>query len=258
MLAGLAVWTIRRTGTRPSLAAWRLAALAGLGFGIHQVLFMSALKATSVVDVTLMNTLAPIVVGLVAIPMFGERPGVRFRLWSLLAIVGAAMIAVLGSTGVDGNPLGMLLAAGNVVAYVGYFVVSKQARVGIDTWPLLFGAVTGAAVVVSAYVAVSGTAVGGVGWNDLALCLFVAVVPGTIGHGSMTWALRYVPANVPPVVLLTIPVFSGLLAWVFIGQGVTAGKVLAGAVTLLGVLGAVRSPTVPEVALEAMDEAEES
>ncbi|MCB1006704.1 MAG: DMT family transporter [Acidimicrobiales bacterium] len=257
-LVAAAGWSMRRHGTGPTTRGWALAAVAGVAFGVHQVLFMTALKATSVVDVTLMNTLAPIVVGIAAVPMFGERPGLRFRMWSLLAILGAAGIAVLGSTGVDGNPAGMALAAGNVVAYATYFVLSKQARSDIDTWPFLLGALGTAAVVVSGWILVSGTDVGGIGAGDLVRCAFVAVVPGMLGHGAMTWAVRFVPANVPPVIMLTIPIFSGVLAWLVIGQTVTAGKIVAGAITLGGVLGAIRSPAAPAVAVEALDLAEET
>ena len=51
-----------------------LLALAGVAFAFQQLTFIIALHETSVVDVTLMNTLAPIVVAVLAVPMFDERP----------------------------------------------------------------------------------------------------------------------------------------------------------------------------------------
>jgi drug/metabolite transporter (DMT)-like permease len=211
-----------------------------VAFAIHQLMFMMALRLTSVVDVTLMNTLAPILVAVLAVRLFGERPGLAFRAWSGLAIVGAMAVVVAGSSGPQGNPGGMALAAGNVVFYAVFLVWSKQARDHIETLPFLFGSVTVSAVVVSGYVLVSGEQPGTATARDLVLCLVVAAVPGAVGHFSMTWALRWVPANLPPVVLLVIPVLSGAMAWAFIGQHVTWTQAFGGAITLVGVLGALR------------------
>lgn len=257
ILAVAAWFQIHRAGHRPSRAGWWGAIGAGLTFAVHQLLFMTALMATSVVDVTLMNTLAPVVVAVLAVPLFGERPGVGFRLWSLVAILGAAMVALIGSAGPSGNPLGMGLAAANVVFYAVYFVWSKQVRDQIDTWPFLFAALTTAAVAVSAFVVLTGEPVGDISAHDLVLCLAVAIVPGALGHFSITWSLAWVPANVPPVILLSMPAVSGLLAWVVLGQTTTAAQLAAGAVTLVGVLGALRTPGVTPSATEALDLAEE-
>jgi drug/metabolite transporter (DMT)-like permease len=263
--AGVAVMAVaalvyrRATGARTTSqgAAWAVA--CGVAFAAHQLMFMTALRATSVVDVTLMNTLAPIAVGIMAVRAFGERPGRRFRLWSLVAMAGAATIALVGSTGPEGDPAGMALAAGNVVFYSLFFVGSKLARPHIDTVPFLFGNMSAAAVAVSAFVVLSGEAVQPVSDADLARCAAVAVLPGAIGHFSVTWALRWVPANLPPVIMLSIPVLSGAMAWAVVGEAVSGVQALAGLGTLVGVFGAVRSPSAPRLrADEALLAAEES
>jgi drug/metabolite transporter (DMT)-like permease len=209
-----------------------------------------------VVDVTLMNTIAPILVGILAVPMFGERPSVGFRLWSVVAMVGTAIVVLAGSSGPDGDPLGMLLAALNVVGYSIYFVWSKLAREEIDTVPFLFGAVVFAALSVSGYVAVAGEPVGSIGVHDLVLCMAVAVLPGFLGHFAVTWSLRWVPANLPPVIMLAIPVLSGAMAWVLLGEAVHGTQVLGGAVTVAGVAGALRaaSSLAPAQALATAEE----
>jgi drug/metabolite transporter (DMT)-like permease len=248
---------VRLTGAWPSRRGLRFALAAGAAFGLHQLLFMTALKQTSVVDVTLMNTLAPIVVAILAVPMFGERPGAAFRLWSFAAIAGAAAVALIGSSGPDGEPLGMALAAGNIVFYAFYFVWSKQGRDHIDTIPFLFVSIVVAALVVSLFVLVAGVPVGEADGRDLLMAGLVALVPGLVGHFAVTWPLRSVPANIPPVLMLLIPVLSGLMAWVLLGEAVDGPTVAAGAVTLAGVAGAVLSGR-NLVAVEALDLAEET
>jgi drug/metabolite transporter (DMT)-like permease len=241
LLGVVTVVYCRRRSRWPTLAGWKWAAICGLAFGFHQLTFMTSLRLTSVVDVTLMNTIAPIIVGILAVPMFGERPGVSFRIWSLVAIAGTAIVVLAGSSGPDGDPLGMTLAALNVVGYSFYFVWSKLARDQIDTVPFLFGAVLFAALSVSSYVAIAGESVGSIDVHDLALCVAVALLPGFFGHFAVTWSLRWVPANLPPVIMLAIPVLSGAMAWAFIGQAVHPAQVLGGALTVAGVAGALRA-----------------
>jgi drug/metabolite transporter (DMT)-like permease len=254
----VALLNVRRTGRWPTRTGVKWAALGGVAFGLHQLTFMSALRMTSVVDVTLMNTIAPIVVAVLAVPLFGERTGPAFRLWSGVAMVGAAFVVVAGSAGPQGDLAGMLLAAVNVVFYAVFFVWSKMGREHIDPVSFIFGATLGAAITVSMFVAVAGDGVGDISRRDLLLCLGVALVPGFMGHFAVTWSLRWVPANVPPVLMLAIPALSGVGAWIFIGQQITLAQVAAGLVTLAGVAGALRSaPTHPPIA-EALTEAEKT
>jgi len=254
----LAAGERRRTGTQLTATGLRWMVLAGTAFGLHQLLFMIAIRATTVVDVTLMNTLAPVVVAVLAVPLFRERPGVPFRLWSLVAIVGGVVVAVAGSAGPQGQPLGMVLAAGNVVFYSLFFVWSKQARSAIDTMPFLAGVTVVAAIVVSFFVIVSGAPLTDIAVHDLLLCAGVAILPGFVGHFSVTWSLRWVPANIPPVIMLSIPVIAGFLAWVLLDQGITPVKVAGGLLTLAGVAGAVRAAGGDTLAAEALDLAEET
>lgn len=231
------------TGRRPDLLGWSWAARAGVAFGLHQLAFMSAIKATSVVDVTLMQVLSPMFVAVLAIPLFGERPGAAFRLWSVVAVVGAGIVVLAGASGPEGAPLGMVLAVVNVAFFAVYFVWSKQARAHIDVIPFLFGVVLAAGVTVSAYVVLAGESPGSASARDLLLAATIAVVPGALGHFVSTWPLRWVAANIPPVVQLTTPFLAGALAWLLLGQRITSLHLVGGLVTVAGVAGAILSPS---------------
>ena len=73
--------------------------------------------------------------------------------------------------------------------------------------------------------------------------LGVVVVPGGIGAIMLTWSLRWVPANVPPLMNLALPFLAAALAWFFLGETVTPIHVGGGAITLVGVAAALISPT---------------
>ena len=243
LMGALSFAQARASGRRPDRIGWTWAARCGVAFGIHQLFFMIAIKETSVVDVTLMQVLQPVFVGLLAAVLFGERPGTGFRLWSLVAIVGAAVVVLAGAGGPEGEPVGMVLAAANVVFFAFYFVWSKQARHHIDTVPFLFGVVVAAGVVVTFYVLVAGEPVGSIGSDDLVRALYIAAIPGALGHFVTTWPLRQVAANVPPVMQLAMPFLAGGLAWLILDQRVTWLHVLGGAITIAGVVGSLLSPS---------------
>lgn len=230
---------VRAGGRWPDLRAWRWAGWAGLAFGGHQLLMFTAIKATSVVDVALINTLAPIVVAVAAVPLFGERPRWGFRGWTLLAMLGAALVVLGASAGPDGDPVGVAMALANVGVFAVFFLLSKLGRDDIDVLPFLFGVMLVAAVSVSGYVLVTGEAVGTADARDLLLAAATGLGPGLVGHFVMTWPLRWVAANVPPVMRLAQPVLSGLLAWWLLAQPITATHVVGGMLTLAGVAGAV-------------------
>lgn len=233
---------VRATGRRPDRRGLSWALATGIAFGLHQLFFMTAIKQTSVVDVLLVGTLAPVVTAVAAVPMFGERTGPAFRIWTVVAIAGSAGVVLAGSAGPEGEPLGMTLAALNVFAFSAFFLLSKGGRDHIDTVPFLFGVMVVAALFVSVFVGATRAPVGGMTGGDFVLAVATAVVPGTLGHFVMTWPLKWVPANVPPVMRLSIPFLSGFLAWAFLDQGVEAAHVIGGLVTIAGVAGALLSP----------------
>ena len=253
---GIAVLAQRVRGSRPvAPGAWRWPLAAGLAFGTHQLLLFTAIKLTTVADVTLVGAISPVVTGLLAIPVFAERPGPRYRLWAVLAMAGSAVVVVGGATGPSGNVLGMGLALLNVVFFAIFFLVSKASRPHLGTLPFLGGTLTVAALLVSAYVLVVGEPVGSATGTDLLFAGIVAAGPGFVGHVVMTWPLQWVPANVPPVMRLAQPVLAGTWAWLFLGETVGWSHVAGGAIVVAGVAGAVRSRDGRElVAAEASED----
>lgn len=227
------------TRNRIRLRAFRWALMAGLAFGTHQLLLFTAIKATSVADVTLVTTLSPIVTAMMAAPFFRERPGRVFRLWSIVAMVGSSLVILGASTGPDGNLTGMLLAIMNVVAFASFFLLSKASRADLPVILFLFGVMGVSAVVVTAYIMLSGADVLSADSTDLAFAAILAVGPGAIGHFVMTWPLRWVPANVPPVMRLGQPLLAGLWARWFLEEPITLWHVIGGILTTGGVGGAI-------------------
>lgn len=243
VLGSLAIASARRRGRggEGPRSGWRWPLIGGACFGLHQLMMFSAVKMTSVVDVALMGALAPVVTALGAWWLFRERPGRRFHLWSLVAIAGGAYLAVGAAAGPTGNPGGMALAAANVVFFAGFFLVSKRSRDEIGVLSFLAGVMVVAATVVTVYGLLAGEAFGSITRTDLVLATAVAAGPGAVGHFVMTWPLRWVPANIPPVMRLAQPAIAGVLALVLLGEPLTWTHLLGGLVVVAGAAGAITS-----------------
>lgn len=235
-----AVWF----GVRTPLSQLRKAVWPGLALGFAQPLFFTSMKLTSVTDVVLLSSLIPLIVSLIAIPLLGERPGNRFRGWTVLAVVGAALVVWGGSAGVEGNPAGMAMAVVSVVSWSLYLVLLKIARNHIeDTVLLLWSIFTISALAVTVYTAASGWDIGPASGRDLLLVLYASLIPGGVGVFLMVWSFRWLPANIPPLVLRAEPVISSALAWWLLSEPIALMHYIGGGVSLIGVIGAILSPS---------------
>ena len=234
-----AVWF----GVRPPLASLRWAIWPGLLAGFAQPTMFTAMKLTSVTDVVLLTSLMPLLVSLVAFPILGERPGRRFHLWALLAVAGAGIVVYGGSTGIEGNPLGMAIAGASLIGWAFYMVCLKIARTHLDAFTLLWSIFGVAGVVVTIYVAATGWNIGPVSDRDWILLAYMTAIPGGFGLLLMTWSYRWLPANIPPLILRGEPVLASGLAWWLLSEPITMMHVVGGGLALTGVIGAILSPS---------------
>jgi hypothetical protein len=128
----------------------------------------------------------------------------------------------------EGDAFGAALALANVVFFAIFFLLSKRSRPDIGVVPFLTGVMLTASVLVTAFVVVAGEPVVEATATDLVYALIVAAGPGFLGHVVMTWPLRWIPANIPPVMRLGTPVLASTWAWLFLGDTVGAWQVWAG------------------------------
>jgi drug/metabolite transporter (DMT)-like permease len=123
----LIVWMWIR-GTPFRLRVIRDSMWGGLALGADIALFFSAVKLTSVVNATIIGSMQPIVVGVIAARFFGETIRLREALWSLVALAGAVLV-VAASAGDEVTDLrGDLLALAAMLSWSAYFIASKDSK----------------------------------------------------------------------------------------------------------------------------------
>lgn len=246
--------SMRRRLTR----SWLSASLVGGGlFALHQVLFFTSLKLTTVADVTLIGALQPLLVLLVAGPMFGETATRRAIGWSFVALLGTALV-VIGAVGTPGrSPLGDLIALGNLLAFTAYFLASKRIRARAGTTEYLIGMTTVAGVIILAVALLTGQQLDSPrGW-DWAILLGLALLSGTLGHFLTNWAHPHTSAFTVSIMFLAVPVIACAGAALFLGETLGPMQLVGGAIVLASV-GAVVVTAPPAAGEELAESAAET
>jgi drug/metabolite transporter (DMT)-like permease len=261
---GLAPILVRLTETGPAAAGfWRLAfalpiliaftarpggagvgrpskwmALAGLFFALDMSFWHYGLHLTSVANATVLCNLTPVVVTLFAWVVLKERPKSLFVLALILAMGGAAAMALgarAGSSGGERSLLGDLLSLSVTVWYASYFLAIQAARRNataqrVMLWSTAVGAplMLVAALVLQERIAPLSLS----GW---AACIGLGLVH-VAGQGGVAWALGRLPAALTAVTILIQPVVAALLGWWLFAETLTPVQALGGALVLAAVV----------------------
>ena len=244
---------MRRRFTRQ----WLTASLAGGGlFAVHQILFFNSLKLTSVANVTIIGALQPALVLAVAGRVFGEPVTLRAAGWSLVAVLGTALV-VIGSAGTPSwSPFGDALAVLNLFAFTAYFLASKRFRTRVATPEYVLGMTTVAGLLILAAALITGQDLLAPRGYDWPLLLFLAVFPGTIGHFLTNWAHPHVPVFLLSVMLLAVPVIAAAGAATFLDEPLNFTQITGGAIVLLAIGTVVSASSAPPPAELAESAAE--
>lgn len=244
-------------------AAWPRRAgtvvVAGILFGLHQLLFAAAIQLTTIAIVTLASALQPLLVALLSRRTVGEAVPRALVGWSTCAVAGIAIVvqATLGD-GARSLP-GDLLAVANLFVYTGYFLASKRGREDGAPTLTFTACVLSVALVVTAPALLLGgpaTPAGGVQWGLLAL---LALVPGN-GHLLVNWAHPRVTVALSSLVLAALPLLSSVWAALLFDEPYTWRHALGMLLVLAAVEGGRRAerrgrPGAPQGGDVAVEEA---
>jgi drug/metabolite transporter (DMT)-like permease len=222
--------------------AWLKASLVGgLLFSVHQILYFTSIKLTSVADVTIIGALQPVLVLLLAGPLFGERVTRRAGVWSLVAFFGTVLV-MLGSAHAASSTLkGDALAFVNLFAFTAYFLASKRFRQGVAAWDYVVGMTTVSGIVIVALTLATTDDFGSPAPWEWAVLAAIAIFPGTLGHVLSNWAHAHVTAFAASMILLAVPVVATAGAFALLGEPVSPLQLVGAAIVFAAIVTIVRS-----------------
>ena len=253
----LLVFIVMRNGGRITKQTLRVTLIPGLLFGLSTVTGFTAIAVTSVANATIIGNISSALVLLVAPKLFGERitrPQIIFAITSFAGIV----TVVLGSGGTGGATIrGDFLALLNAVTWMMYFLTSKIRRTdGINTWEFLAGVSLSQLLVAVPYAVITSNDLGNISLRDFGIIALMTIVPGTIGHGFMVWAQKFVDASVSSLILLLGPIISAIGGWLVYDQKITIIQAIGGVVVLVSLAGVVRYSASQRVNREVLSTAD--
>ena len=244
-----AVALIRPGALRVAPRELAFLAFAGVvGIGLVQWLYFVAIGRLPVGIALLLEYLAPVLV--VVWVRFVRRESVRTRLWAALALSIAGLVVVAEAwQGLRLDGIGVLAGLGAAVSLAAYYLTSERGLGRRD--PLSLGAWTFTAAAVFWSVlqpwwtfpwADLGRLValpGPLPDTDVPAWLLVGwvVVLGTVvPYGLILLALRSLGSARTGLLGMAEPVLAAAVAWVLLGEALSAVQLLGGAVVLVGIV----------------------
>jgi len=88
---------------------------------------------------------------------------------------------------------------------------------------------------------VSGQRLVGFGGMTYLFLVFMALGPQLLGHTTFNWALRYLSASTVAILVLGEPIGSTVLAYLFLGEGISVLKGIGAAAILVGIYLSLRA-----------------
>ncbi|POX44538.1 EamA family transporter [Streptomyces sp. Ru71] len=227
---------------RPALlAGFGLLAVAGV-----QACYFAALSRIPVGVALLVEYLAPALV-LGWVRFVQRRPVTRAAALGVVLAVGGLACVVEVWSGLSFDALGLLLALGAACCQVGYFVLSDQGSDSGADAPdplgvIAYGLLVGAAVL---------TVVArpwGMDWSVLAhtapmngrpvaawlLLAWIVLIATVVAYVTGVLSVRRLSPQVAGVVACLEAVIATVLAWVLLGEHLSAPQIAGGAVVLVG------------------------
>jgi drug/metabolite transporter (DMT)-like permease len=243
---GLAIiaW-MRLRGTPFRLRIVRDSMWGGIALGADIALFFSAVKLTSIVNATIIGSMQPIVVGVIAARFFGERIGLRNVAWSLVALIGTVVVVAAGADDGTSDLRGDLLALAAMLSWSAYFIASKNSKKTMTSTEFTAGTALWTMAICAPLGFVFGQDMSWPSASNWGWLILMAATSGLIGHAMMNWSLVRIPLWVGSTFTLLIPVFSALLAWVILGESVTTVQGVAMAVVIGALAVVVRNQSQP-------------
>lgn len=227
---------------RPGLlAGFGLLAVAGV-----QACYFAALSRIPVGVALLIEYLAPALV-LGWVRFVQRRPVTRAAAVGVVLAVGGLACVVEVWSGLGFDALGLLLALGAACCQVGYFILSDQGSDAGDEAPdplgvIAYGLLVGAAVLTVIarpwnmdWSVLTGTArMNGTPVAAIALLAWIVLVATVVAYVTGVLAVRRLSPQVAGVVACLEAVIATVLAWILLGEHLSAPQLAGGVIVLVG------------------------
>jgi drug/metabolite transporter (DMT)-like permease len=225
---------------------WLLIMLSGLFLAIHFGSWVTSLAYTSIASSVVIVTSSPLWVALFSPLLLKERVPIPVR-WGLgVAMVGALLVGsaevVTGGNNLIGiNSLrvdalwGQFLAFIGAVFVAGYLIIGRKMRQTVSLLTYSFLVYGIAAILLTLLVIILGLPMTGYQPQTYLLFAGMAIFPQLLGHSTLNWALKYLPAAVIAITTLWEPVGATLLGFFILHESPHYLEIIGGGIIPMGI-----------------------
>lgn len=214
--------------------------LAGLmGVSFNQLLFLHGLNLSSPIDSSIISTLNPAMVMLIAFLAIGERINF-FKIIGLVVGASGALLLIFGKGEIGFNSdhfVGNIMLFFNTLFYAGYLVVVKPLMKKYSPITVMRGVFTVGFFAVLPFglkdILVTE-------WNSIPPSIYGAIIfvllgPTFLAYLLNSWGLRHVQATTVSIYIYSQPVIATIVAAILGQDMLNAQKIIAATLVFAGV-----------------------
>jgi drug/metabolite transporter (DMT)-like permease len=219
-----------------SRAAW-IAVAGGVFFALDLALWNTAVMKTQAAVAAILGNNTPIFVGIMSWLVLHRRPRSTFWTGLALSLTGCLLIisANLSAPAAGGSVTGDMLALVASVFFAAYLIVTERVRQSMDTLTFNALAIAGSVATLLAIAVLLRLPLWGFPLRSWAALAGLGLISQLVAYYALVYALGHLPATITSVGLLAQVPCTAALAWLFLGEPLTAVQMAGGAVVLAGI-----------------------
>ncbi|MGE8500556.1 MAG: DMT family transporter [Pseudomonas sp.] len=229
-------------------AGWRLPVIAGIGIAGYNTLLYSAAQTTAAINITLVNTCIPLMTFICAGLLLGEWParrawwGMGVAVLGLLVLISQGQWSTLASLSFNQGDMIMLLAVTDWALYT--VLLRRWSRYLTPIPPLaMLGIfmILGVPLILPLYLyeLATGAHMALIPANFAAIG-YTAIFASLVAYLGWNHAVKVLGAAKASMANYLMPVFTAILGWLLLGEGLQVFHWVGGAMIFCGLILATR------------------
>ena len=214
LLAPFAAVRARREWETFGRKEWAFIGAAGALLALHFITWIESLYLTSVASATVIVSASPLFLAVFGVVLLKERLSWFAGSAIAVSVIGSALIGLADASS-DAFPHALLGNGLSLIACLfvaGYLLIGRVVRRKMSWLGYVFPLYAVTALTCLAASIILRAPLTGFGWAFYGLCFLMAVGPQILGHGSLNYAVRYMPAAYVGLATLLEPVAASIIA----------------------------------------------
>ncbi|WP_439212450.1 DMT family transporter [Duffyella gerundensis] len=223
---------------------WQLALLGLLGMVLYQSLAYFAAHTVSALFMGILNALIPLLTVLLSVPLLRLAPTVGILLGSVISFSGLVWLVSAGEPqqlmthGLGKGELMMLAAS---TSYALYGVLTKRWSIGLPNWQSLYVQIFFGLLFLTPNFLLAPEVT--LNLHNLPLVLFAGIPASIIAPFLWIQGVQRMGASTASIFMNLVPIFTALIAVLFLHEQLHSYHFIGGGLTLVGVVLAQRLKT---------------